>query len=154
MKTLNLVIVVFLINMGFISCDKEEPVSPIIGDYQFVGLSIDNEDATDWLKNDTINLKGLSIAGEKGYYQFVLYIYTNTETDFIYNSRYKLSGSSLKVTLVQWEHTSDLFLETNKGIFPFSKQDVVYLDYSKPAENKLILTTEFSEQKYTYEFKK
>ena len=153
MKTLNLVIVVFLINMGFISCDKEEPVSPIIGDYQFVGLSIDNEDATDWLKNDTINLKGLSITGEKDYYHFIFRIYTNTGEYFVYNSRYKLSGSSLKITLVQWERASDFFLETNQGIFPFSKQDVVYLDYSKPTENKLILTTKFSDKQYTYEFK-
>lgn len=155
MKTINIVFIIVLINLVFISCDKDEkPENPINGSYQFISISIDDVDATYMVLNDSLSFKGMSLSGQEGDYMLVLFFKSPEQNVFQYVSRYNLYGSSLKVSFVQWYLAPNYFIENNLAISPFSKQDTIYFNYTKPSENRLILTTEFSDQQYTYEFKK
>lgn len=155
MKTINIVFIILLINLGFISCEKEKkPENPINGIYKFNSLYINDLDITDMLINDTIIFKNISLSGNEGNYLLVLYFDLNGEKEFKYTSSYNLFSSSIKVKYISWELAPESFVEHNIAIAPFSKQDVVFLDYSKPAEDILSLSTVFLDKKYNYEFKK
>jgi len=155
MKIFTLLFFLFLMNLGFVSCEKEKkPENPINGTYKYKSLHINDLDNTNMLINDTIILKNISLSGTEGSSFLVLYFDLNGEKEFRYTSNYILLNSSIKVNYISWELAPESFVEHNIAIAPFSKQDVVFLDYSKPTEEILSLSTVLFDKKYNYEFEK
>lgn len=139
----------------FTSCNKEkERIELLMGGYTLEYASIDGEDVTSILLNDTVNLSSLVIGEEEGILLFFLYFYPKADRNSYYSSTCSfIDESRLSIYNKTIDEHLSSALHNNLAFSPFSKQVNFVLNIEVLTENQLIFNTTYLGKTYSYEFK-
>lgn len=137
------------------ACNKEKKLIELLeGGYTLVYASIDGEDVTALLLNDTVNLHSLLIAKNEEVGSPFFFYFDPIDDYYAYTSSFTFED---KNTLTIYNHRWGLyipdFVDDNIAFLPFSQQDKIILNIEILTENQLIFNTFYSDKKYRYEFK-
>ena len=139
----------------FASCDKVYKQTQLIqGGYTLEYASIDGEDVTALLLNDTVNLHSLVIAkNEEVGSPFFFYFYP-IDDYYVYSSAFSfVDENTLTIYNRRWGLYIPEFVDDNNAFLPFSKQEKIILNIETLSENKFVFNTIYSGKKYKYDFK-
>lgn len=139
----------------FTSCNKEKKLIELLkGGYTLEYASIDGEDVTDFLLNDTVNLHSLVIGEEEDVLLFFLYFYPEADRNSYYSSTCSfINETSLSIYNKTIDEHLTSAVHNCSAFFPFSKQISFVLNIEVLTENQFTFSTVYSDKTYRYEFK-
>lgn len=154
-KYLFKIIYILIISILFLSCTKDKtPEELIHGNYFLEYASINGEDVTGFLINDSIKLTSLYAAKVEDLTPFQFYFAKNQGVEYIFQGGFTfINNSQLRISNKGWAGIPDSTILENIAFLPFSKQDKIVLNIETLNENQLVFNTLFSDKKYRYEFK-
>jgi len=157
MKKTFLAIIIYALGIIFIiiSCKKEITREELLtGVYTLEYASVNGEDVTGLLINDSVNLFRLYTAEVEDLHPFHFYFHTYNENQFCYASYFEfLNDHKISIHRKYWEGTSIEMLDNNPAFLAFSKQDHLILNIEILTENQLVFNTVYLDKTYRYEFK-
>lgn len=139
----------------FTSCDKVYKQTQLIqGGYTLEYASIDGEDVTTLLLNDTVNLTSLLIAKNEDVGSPFFFYFHPIDDYYAYSSAFSFEDeNTLKIYNKEWGYSIPVFVDDNIAFFPFSKQEIIILKIETLSENQLCFSTIYLDKTYHYEFK-
>jgi hypothetical protein len=150
-----LILALFIFAVLFSACNKEkQQIRLIKGGYKLEYASIDGEDVTALLLNDTVNLTQLIVGEEEGVLLFFIYFYPEADRNSYYTSTCSfVDETSLSIYNKTIGEDMTKALHNNLAFFPFSKQISFVLNIEELTEIQLTFNTIYSGKKYRYVFK-
>jgi len=139
----------------FTSCNKEKKLIELIGGgYTLEYASIDGEDVTTLLLNDTVNLSSLVIAKSEEVGSPFFFYFNPIDDYYAYTSAFSfVDENTLKIYNREWGYYIPAFVDDNIAFLPFSKQERIILNIEILSENQLSFNTIYLDKTYKYEFK-
>ena len=139
----------------FTSCNKEKKLIELIsGGYTLEYASIDGEDVTALLLNDTVNLSSLLIAKNEDVGSPFFFYFNPIDDYYAYAFVFSfLDENTLSIYNPYWGKQIPAFIDDNIAFLPFSKQEKIILNIETLSENQLIFNATYSDKTYKYEFK-
>lgn len=138
----------------FTSCNKEkERIELLIGGYTLEYASIDGEDVTDILLNDTVNLHSLVIAKNEEVGSPFFFYFDPIEDYYAYAFVFAfLDENTLSIYNPYWGKQIPDFIDNNVAFLPFSKQEKIILNIEALSENQFVFSTNYLGNTYRYVF--
>jgi len=139
----------------FTSCNKEKKLIELIsGGYTLEYASIDGEDVTAILLNDTVNLSSLVIAKNEDVGSPFFFYFDPIDDYYAYTSAFSfIDENTLKIYNREWGYFIPTFVDDNIAFLPFSKQEKIILNIETLSENQFVFNTTYLGKTYKYEFK-
>jgi hypothetical protein len=157
MKKTFLTMIVYTLGIVFIitSCKKEKTREELLkGDYSLKFASIDGEEVTGLLINDSVNLFRLYTAEVEDDHPFIFYFRPFNEKQYEFFSSFDfIDDIKLSIHNISWNGNSLVILDNNPAFLAFTKQEQLILNIETLTENQLIFNTVYLEKTYRYEFK-
>lgn len=157
MKKTFLTMIIYTLGIVFIitSCKKEKTREELLkGDYSLKFASIDEEEVTGLLINDSVNLFRLYTAEVEDDHPFIFYFRLYNEKQYGYGSSFDfIDDHKISIRNIFWDGSSYEILDKNPAFLAFTKQDQLILNIETLTENQLIFNTVYLEKTYRYEFK-
>jgi hypothetical protein len=154
-KKLLLTLGILFILIGSFSCNKEKKLIELIsGGYTLEYASIDGEDVTALLLNDTVNLHSLVIAKSEEVGSPFFFYFDPIDDYYAYAFVFSfLDENTLSIYNPYWGTHIPAFIDDNVAFLPFSKQEKIILNIETLSENQLSFNTIYLDKTYKYEFK-
>ena len=139
----------------FTSCNKEKKLIELIGGgYTLEYASIDGEDVTALLLNDTVNLSSLVIAKNEEVGSPFFFYFDPIDDYYAYSSAFSfVDENTLSIYNREWGYNIPAFVDDNIAFLPFSKQERIILNIETLSENQFSFNTIYLDKTYKYEFK-
>ena len=139
----------------FTSCNKEkERIELLTGGYTLEFASIDGEDVTDILLNDTVKLHSLVISKNEEIGSPFFFYFRPIVDYYVYTSAFSfVDENTLKIFNREWGYSIPAFVDDNIAFLPFSKQEKIILNIETLSENQFVFNTTYLGKTYRYEFK-
>lgn len=139
----------------FTSCNKEKKLIELIsGGYTLEYASIDGEDVTAHLLNDTVNLSSLLIAKNEEVGSPFFFYFDPIDDYYSYAFAFSfLDENTLSIYNPYWGKEVPAFIDNNIAFLPFSKQERIILNIKTLSENQFFFNTTYLGKTYRYEFK-
>jgi hypothetical protein len=157
MKKIFLTMIIYTLGIVFIttSCKKEKTREELLkGDYSLKFASIDGEEVTGLLINDSVNLFRLYTAEVEDDHPFIFYFRPFNEKQYEFFSSFDfIDDIKLSIHNISWNGNSIVILDKNPAFLAFTKQDQLILNIETLTENQLIFNTVYLDKTYRYEFK-
>ena len=124
------------------------------GAYSIEFASVNGEDVTSLLINDSVNLFRLYTAEVEDLHPFIYYFKPYNEKQYEFFSSFEfINDHKLYIDNISWNGASNEILDNNPAFLAFSKQEHLTLNIEILNENQLVFNTVYLDETYRYAFK-